>query len=82
MAAAADMFELGVKVQVLKQGTMFGVRANRLYDLYNANDGLDTMPAADKTRLEKEIFRKPAEQVWEETRSFWSQRDPRQNENR
>jgi trans-AT polyketide synthase/acyltransferase/oxidoreductase domain-containing protein len=29
MAPAADMFELGVKVQVLKRGTMFGVRAQQ-----------------------------------------------------
>src|SRR5262249_59888452 len=34
MAPAADMFEMGVKVQVLKRGTMFAMRAARLYQLY------------------------------------------------
>jgi trans-AT polyketide synthase/acyltransferase/oxidoreductase domain-containing protein len=32
MAPAADMFEMGVKVQVLKRGTMFSMRAAKLYD--------------------------------------------------
>ena len=31
MAPAADMFEMGVKVQVLKRGTMFAMRAAKLY---------------------------------------------------
>ena len=33
MAPAADMFEMGVKVQVLTRGTLFAVRAQRLYEL-------------------------------------------------
>ena len=36
MAPAADMFELGVEVQVLKRGTMFGNRAKKLYDSIKA----------------------------------------------
>ena len=36
MAPAADMFELGVDLQVLKRGTMFAVRARKLHDLYKA----------------------------------------------
>ena len=38
MAPAADMFEMGVKLQVLKRGTMFAMRAQKLYDLYQAYD--------------------------------------------
>ena len=37
MAPAADMFEMGVKVQVLKRGTMFAMRAAKLYELYRAH---------------------------------------------
>ena len=33
MAPSADMFELGVKVQLLKRGTMFALRAANLYEL-------------------------------------------------
>jgi hypothetical protein len=45
MAPAADMFELGVKVQVLRRGTMFAVRAARLYELYSRTR-LGGVPAA------------------------------------
>ncbi len=76
MAAAADMFELGVKLQVLKRGTMFGVRANRLYETYRAYDSMQTIPDAEKARLEKEVFRMSLEQVWTETRDFWARREP------
>ena len=34
MAPAADMFEMGVELQVLKRGTMFPMRAKKLYELY------------------------------------------------
>ena len=34
MAPAADMFELGVEIQVLQRGTMFGTRAKKLYEIY------------------------------------------------
>ena len=46
MAPAADMFELGVRVQVLRRGTMFAMRAGRLYELYRDHPSLDTIPAA------------------------------------
>ena len=35
MAAAADMFTEGVKLQVVKRGTMFAGRANHLYQIYD-----------------------------------------------
>ncbi|MGE1076479.1 hypothetical protein ACQJ22_28560, partial [Pseudomonas fragariae (ex Marin et al. 2024)] len=34
MAPSADMFEIGSKVQVLKGGTMYAMRAQKLYNLY------------------------------------------------
>ena len=56
MAPAADMFEMGVKVQVLKRGTMFAMRAAKLYELYRAHDAIDAIPAAEPGVLEKTIF--------------------------
>ncbi len=76
MAAAADMFELGVKLQVLKRGTMFGVRANRLYDVYRAHASMDALPTALREELERTIFRRPLTDVWEETQTFWAKREP------
>jgi len=76
MAPAADMFELGVKLQVLKRGTLFAQRAQRLYDLYVSCPGLDELPTAERARLEREIFRAPLEQIWSETRAFFAERNP------
>ena len=46
MAPAADMFEMGVQLQVLKRGTLFPMRAQKLYELYR-NCLLYTSDAAD-----------------------------------
>jgi PfaD family protein len=78
MAPAADMFEMGVKVQVLKRGTMFPMRAARLYEIYRTRNGLDDIPAAERATLEKTIFRLSLEEVWRQTQDFFRQRDPRQ----
>jgi trans-AT polyketide synthase/acyltransferase/oxidoreductase domain-containing protein len=80
MAPAADMFEMGVKVQVLKRGTMFAMRAARLYEIFKSRDGLDAIPSGERELLEDTIFRERLENVWEETRSFWRKRDPGQLE--
>ncbi len=80
MAPAADMFELGVEVQVLKRGTMFGVRAARLYELYRAYDSLEAIPTDVVKRLEKEMFQASIEDVWEGTKRFFAHADPKQIE--
>ncbi len=80
MAPAADMFEMGVKVQVLKRGTMFAMRAGKLHELYRAHDGLDQIPAADRSMLEKTIFKAPLETIWDQTRAYFLERDPAQVE--
>jgi len=80
MAPAADMFEMGVKVQVLKRGTMFPQRAQRLFDLWRAHGSLEDLPAADRRSLEETVFRRPLEEVWEETRAYFEVRDPSQVE--
>lgn len=76
MAPAADMFELGVKVQVLRRGTMFGTRALRLYDIFVAHEGIESMPRAVREKLEREVLGASLDAVWEETRAFWARRDP------
>jgi trans-AT polyketide synthase/acyltransferase/oxidoreductase domain-containing protein len=76
MAPSADMFELGVKVQVLKRGTMYAARAGRLYDLYLRHESLEAIPPETASRLEREIFRMPLERAWQETRAFWSEHSP------
>jgi trans-AT polyketide synthase, acyltransferase and oxidoreductase domains len=78
MAPAADMFEMGVKVQVLKRGTMFPMRAAKLYELYRAYSGIDALPATERTQLEKNVFRASLDEIWSETKQYFQRRDPRQ----
>ncbi|HBL16434.1 MAG TPA: 2-nitropropane dioxygenase [Elusimicrobia bacterium] len=78
MAPAADMFEMGVRVQVLKRGTMFAMRAAKLYDAYRAYDSIEALPGPERERLEAEIFQAPLEDVWRQTREFFLRRDPEQ----
>jgi PfaD family protein len=80
MAPAADMFEMGVKVQVLKRGTMFAMRAAKLYELYAAYESLEAIPAAERARLEKDLFRAPLADAWASTKTFFETRDPSQVE--
>ena len=76
MAPAADMFEMGVKVQVLKRGTLFAMRAAKLYELYRSHDGLDQISAGERANIEKTIFRAPLETIWEQTKAYFQERDP------
>ena len=80
MAPAADMFEMGVRVQVLKRGTMFPMRAAKLYDLYRANAGLEALPEADKAFIEKQLLRATLDDSWRGTREYFRARDPGQVE--
>jgi trans-AT polyketide synthase, acyltransferase and oxidoreductase domains len=78
MAPAADMFEMGIKVQVLKRGTMFAFRAAKLYELYSAYDCIEDIPQKQKNILERDYFKCGFQQAWEHTRDFFQEKDPRQ----
>ncbi len=78
MAPAADMFEMGVKLQVLKRGTMFGVRAQRLWDAYQSHDNFDVMPEAVRVKIEKEVLGDSVENIWNLCQEFFADRDPGQ----
>jgi len=80
MAPAADMFELGVKVQVLKRGTMFPLRAAKLYELYRHHDHYASIPEKQRATLERDMLRSSFEEAWEQTKSFFNARDPKQIE--
>ena len=74
------MFEMGVRVQVLKRGTLFAVRAAKLYDFYKLHESLDEIPAAERAKLETQVFRRKIDEIWAETVAFFQQREPPQIE--
>jgi PfaD family protein len=76
MCPASDMFEMGGKVQVLKRGTMYPQRAQRLYDLYKTYPSFDAIPAPEQKKVETQILRRPFAEVWQETERYWMSRQP------
>jgi PfaD family protein len=78
MAPAADMFEMGVKVQVLKRGTLFAMRAAKLYEAYRGHESLEEIAPNEQATLEKTLFRASFEEIWAQTRAFFERRDPAQ----
>jgi len=77
-AAAADMFEQGVTVQVLTRGTMFASRANKLSQYYRGYGGLAELPLSVVEELERSYFHEPLSAAWTRTADFWRKRDPSQ----
>jgi PfaD family protein len=75
MAPASDMFEMGVNLQVLKRGSMFGPRAKKLYNWYANNPDLAAVMGAHGAELEK-ILGKSVDEVWAETQQYWKRREP------
>ena len=80
MAPAADMFEMVFKLQVLIRGTMFALRARKLYEIYEMYDSLEDIPLPEREKLERQIFKRNLDAVWEECISFFNKRDPSQIE--
>lgn len=77
MAPSAVLFEIGGQVQVLKRGTMFAMRANKLNDLYRGCASMEDIPEADRKMLEEKMFREPLDTVWAKTKAFFTERDPK-----
>jgi PfaD family protein len=78
MAPAADMFELGVKVQVLKRGTMFALRAGKLYELYTRYNSYEEIPSNQREIFQRDFFKCSFQEEWEQTKLFFAERDPKQ----
>lgn len=78
MAPSADMFEMGARVQVLKKGSLFPMRAQKLYDIYSAYHAIEDIPLAIRQELETRIFMRSMDQIWQDTRDFFAKRNPEQ----
>jgi trans-AT polyketide synthase, acyltransferase and oxidoreductase domains len=78
LAPAADMFEMGADVQVLRRGTMFAGKARQLREIYRRCDSIDDIPAAERAALETRTFQRPLEDVWDDCVRYFTERDPDQ----
>jgi len=70
-APAGDMFEYGAKIQVVRKGLFFHVRANMLYDLYTRYASLEEIPEEIINKIENKFFKKKLSEVWEETKAHY-----------
>jgi len=80
MCPASDMFEMGGRVQVLKRGTMYPQRAQRLYELYKTYPSFDAIPAPERDKVERQILRRPFAEIWRDTERYWVERQPEEAE--
>jgi trans-AT polyketide synthase/acyltransferase/oxidoreductase domain-containing protein len=80
-APAGDMFELGAKVQVLRRGVFFPVRANKLFELYRRYSSLDEIDAKTRIQLEEKYFHRSFEQVYEDVKAFYPRNEIEKAEN-
>lgn len=75
MAPCADMFEMGVKVQVLKRSTMFPMRSLKLYNCYNTYERFEDIPLQERSMIEKNILCASFEEIWNKTCKYFEERD-------
>ncbi|MEC8276522.1 MAG: PfaD family polyunsaturated fatty acid/polyketide biosynthesis protein [Myxococcota bacterium] len=80
MGAAPDMFEMGAHVQVLGRGSMYAQRSNKLRSLYQRYSRWSDVPEAERLKIEKTVFQKNYDELWNQTKAYWQNRDPRQVE--
>ena len=78
IAPAGDMFEIGAKVQVLKRGSLFAGRANRLYALYQSHASLQDIAPEVIKEIEERYLGRSLDAVWDETARFYSRAAPGQ----
>ncbi|HEX8616169.1 MAG TPA: PfaD family polyunsaturated fatty acid/polyketide biosynthesis protein [Thermoanaerobaculia bacterium] len=76
-APAGDMFETGAKVQVLRKGVFFPGRANRLFELYTRYNSLEELEPQMRRQIEEKYFRRSIEEVWRETKEYYTRADAR-----
>lgn len=64
-APSETLFEFGTKVQVLKKGTLFPVRANKLFQIYQQYESLSEIDEETKIQLENVYFNKTFDEIYE-----------------
>ncbi|MBF0299233.1 MAG: PfaD family polyunsaturated fatty acid/polyketide biosynthesis protein [Oligoflexia bacterium] len=71
MAPSSDMFEIGAKVQVLKRGSMYASRAQKLYEIYKNYGSIEEIPSDEKEKIEQQIFKTDLQSIWNSTEEYF-----------
>lgn len=79
MAPAADMFEQGVEVQVLKRGTLFAMRGKKLFQIYRSGAAFETLDPKEQAWME-DVLGEPFETAWQATRDYIRRVNPKEAE--
>jgi trans-AT polyketide synthase/acyltransferase/oxidoreductase domain-containing protein len=79
MAPAADMFEQGVQVQVLKRGTLFAMRGRKLHGFYRSGASFASLSAEDRKWLD-DVLGEPYAEAWAATRDYIRRVNPAEAE--
>lgn len=75
MAPAADMFEQGVEVQVLKRGTLFAMRGKKFHGFYRSGASYETMADTDRKWVD-DVLGESFEAAWSATRGYIQKVNP------
>jgi trans-AT polyketide synthase, acyltransferase and oxidoreductase domains len=75
-APAGDMFEIGAKIQVMKKGVFFPMRAVKLYELWKNNDSWTRLDGKTRSEIEESYFQGSFEEVCARTYDYYRVRRP------
>ncbi|MCB1036950.1 MAG: hypothetical protein KDD47_24195, partial [Acidobacteria bacterium] len=67
-APSAEGFSLGGRVQVVKKGTFFAPRAQKLYELFRFYDSLEAIDPVVREKIEQTYLKRSFDQIWQEVR--------------
>ncbi|MBO3795704.1 MULTISPECIES: ACP S-malonyltransferase [Bacillus subtilis group] len=73
-APSWDLYETSSKVQVLKKGTLYQVRSNKLHSIYSSHHSIDGIDEMVKKQIENNYFKKSLEEVYTEVKQYTSRK--------
>lgn len=75
MCPSPIKFEDGVRIQVLRRGTLFAGRAARLHRIFQEHSSLEELPSAERDWLERDVLGMSLSETWSKVRAFWQVRE-------
>lgn len=63
-AVVSDLFEFEEKKSIVKKGSLYHIRASRLYEVYNRYDSIEEIPTDLKKLIEEKYFQRSFETIY------------------